>query len=156
MPIEYQIDGSITLRDCPESEEIIDDLRLFFEIDAAVQTKTTAEGISLTVNATSDSSYIAQKMPGLIERMKLLGLGAGFFDCESEGERWVEYVGNREECARLESAEALLDISALLPRLTASDREALIELNQLNADLAKARETAKARALITKSYPHLV
>src|ERR1700687_1637034 len=114
MPIGYQIDGSVTLRDCPESKEIIDDLRLFFDADTSVKTEVKTGGISLSLNATSDCSDIAKKMPGLIERMKGLGLGAGFFDCESDGERWVEYIGDPDECAKMESAEALLDIGALL------------------------------------------
>jgi hypothetical protein len=144
MYAEYQIDGCATLRACPESEEIVRELRLIFDAEGAVKMERAEKEITLCLSFCSSNSPSLGKLARLLDRMKLFGVGAGFFDCEYEGGRWVEYVGDPDECRKLESAEALLDIEALLPRLIASDRKQLIELNHLDADPPEARDDPRA------------
>jgi hypothetical protein len=83
------------------------------------------DSIEFRVCGYSTSHYAQEKLRKSLDELEPFVIGAGSFDCESEGERWTEYVGAPEEQRKLESSFALLEVAGALRKLTSADMDAL-------------------------------
>src|SRR2546422_925958 len=123
MGCDYKIYGSVTLRRSQEVEALLEALRERLD-DGAVEVEELDEStIDLTLNFDDSTTiHTPAAMAELFKQMQPFVIGAGRFEIETSGERWTEYLGTREEVAKVRSAAALHLIQEHIDLLTPEDR----------------------------------
>jgi hypothetical protein len=132
MSTEYNISGAVTLRSDPEVDELIRELRddvLDFG-DESVQIDRIDEATFelALVGGYSGSWHAGENIERVFSKLDPFAVGAGWFECESEGSRFVLYIGSKEETAKLASSIALDEIKENIKKLSDSDRAKLFGL----------------------------